>query len=363
MGYEIDFLPVGTEKSGDAILVRYGNLFGSRAEQKVILIDAGYQDTSKTVIKHLETHYGTKTIDLMISTHPDQDHIGGLETVLNECTVGQLWMHQPWNHTRDMADLFVHGKVTDQSLKAGLQKALDEAHDLEKLARSRGVPILEPFAGTSFDNKSVFVLGPSKDFYEGLLPSFRCTPEAKQGANYFLRGLIAGATAFVKTLVEGWDIETLGTPSEDTTAENNSSTILLLQFGEESALLIADAGLPALIPALEILQGVEYDLSKIKMIQVPHHGSARNVSPEFLDALLGSRLPHQIPTRSSYVSVAKLDDPKHPSKSVTNAFKRRGAPVHATAGKAKCYFKNSPAANRTGWGPSEPLPFYTQVEA
>ena len=154
----------------------------------------------------------------MISTHPDQDHIGGLETVFNECTVRQLWMHQPWNHTKDIAEMFVHGRVTDKSVGTALQKSLDEAHDLEATAKRRGIPITEPFTGTNFDNKSVYVLGPSKEFYEGLLPAFRCTPEARHEAN-LLKGLIAGATEFIKTLAEGWDIETLGTPSEDTTAE------------------------------------------------------------------------------------------------------------------------------------------------
>lgn len=358
MGYEIDFLPVGKEKSGDAILVRYGNLHGPRAEQKVILIDGGYPETGKAVIVHLAKHYGTTEIDLMISTHPDQDHVGGLETVLNECTVHQLWMHQPWNHTKDMAEMFVYGHVTDQSVTAALRKSLDEAHDLEAIAKKRGIPIIEPFTGTHFDNKSVYILGPTKSFYEGLLPAFRCTPETKQDTN-LLKGLIAGATEFIKTLAEGWDIETLGTPSEDTSAENNSSVILLLQFGDKSALLTADAGLPALTPALQVLQTAQYDMSKIAFIQVPHHGSARNVSADFLDSLLGPRLAQELATRTAFVSVAKPDDPKHPSKKVTNAFRRRGAPVHVTAGDGKCHFNDAPSR---GWSPSTPLPLYSEVE-
>ena len=357
MSYEIDFLPVGKDKSGDAILVRYGNLHGPRAEQKVIVIDAGYPETGKAVVQHLREHYGTTEIDLAISTHPDQDHIGGFEIVLNECTVRQLWMHQPWNHTKDIAEMFVHGHVTDQSVKNSLRKSLDEAHDLEAIAKKRGIPISEPFAGTHFDNKSVYVLGPTKEFYEGLLPLFRCTPEAKQGG--LLKGLIAGATEFIKTLAEGWDIETLGMPTEDTSAENNSSTILLFQFGDQSALLTADAGLPALLPALQILQAAQYDLSKISFIQVPHHGSARNVSADFLNDLLGARLAQETQTRTAFASVAGSDNPKHPSKKVTNAFRRRGAQVHVTAGQSKCYFKDAPGR---GWSPSIALPLYPEVE-
>jgi beta-lactamase superfamily II metal-dependent hydrolase len=358
MGYEIDFLPVGKEKSGDAIIIRYGNLHGARAEQKVVLVDAGYPETGKAVVDHLVRYYGTKEIDLVISTHPDQDHIGGMETVLNECTVRQLWMHQPWKHTKDIAEMFVHGHVTDESVKTSLRKSLDEAHDLEAIANKRGIPIVEPFAGTSFDNNSVFVLGPTKEFYEGLLPLFRCTPEAKHDGN-LLKGLIAGATEFIKTLAEGWDIETLGTPSEDTTAENNSSVILLFQFGDKSAILTADAGPPALTPAVQVLSAAQYDMTKIAFVQVPHHGSARNVSADLLDALLGPKQAREVQTRTAFASVAKPDDLKHPSKKVTNAFRRRGAPVHVTAGESKYHFNGSPAR---GWFPSTPLPLYPEVE-
>ncbi|MCC7897533.1 MBL fold metallo-hydrolase, partial [Escherichia coli] len=82
MGYEIDFLAVGEKKSGDAICIRWGNLHGSRDEQKVVVIDAGYASTGEQVIEHIEKYYRTKTIDLLISTHPDGDHVGGLTSVL-----------------------------------------------------------------------------------------------------------------------------------------------------------------------------------------------------------------------------------------------------------------------------------------
>ncbi|MBA7494888.1 hypothetical protein ES702_05466 [subsurface metagenome] len=42
MAYEIDYIPVGEdEKSGDSILLRFGNLSGSREEQTVIVVDGG----------------------------------------------------------------------------------------------------------------------------------------------------------------------------------------------------------------------------------------------------------------------------------------------------------------------------------
>ena len=94
MGYEIDFLAVGEEQGGDAITLRLGNLFGERKEQTVVVIDGGFADTRKDVVDHLRTHYKTTKVDLVVSTHPDADHSGGLETVLTECDVASLWMHR-----------------------------------------------------------------------------------------------------------------------------------------------------------------------------------------------------------------------------------------------------------------------------
>ena len=42
MGYQVDFIGVGQEsKSGDAIAIRWGNLFGLREQQRLLLSTAG----------------------------------------------------------------------------------------------------------------------------------------------------------------------------------------------------------------------------------------------------------------------------------------------------------------------------------
>jgi len=356
MDYELDFLPVGKDKPGDAITLRFGNLKGPRSEQTVVVIDGGFADTGKEVVNHLKTYYGTTHVDLVISTHPDQDHIGGLETVLTECTVGKLWMHQPWKHTQDIAKMFVNGRVTDQSVREALRKSLDGARSLERVATEKKIPIEEPFAGLKDDTETLVVLGPSQPFYESLLPDFRGTPEPKQSV---LKSLVVAVEEAIKKIAERWDFETLD-DSGETTAENNSSVVLLIMLGDHNFLLTADAGAPALTPVLDHLDTVKFDFSSLRLIQVPHHGSARNVGPTLLDRLLGPRLEKEAVLRTAYVSVVTEDHPKHPSKKVLNAFRRRGAPVHATAGSWKCHSHNAPP--RPNSVPSTPLPFYNEVE-
>lgn len=357
MGYEIDFLSVGEKsKSGDAIAVRFGNLFGKRDEQTVIVIDGGFKKSGEELVEHIEKWYQTERIDLVISTHPDQDHSSGLEVVLNSMDVKQLWMHQPWNHTKDIAEMFVDGRITDNSIKETLQRSLENVYLLDSLAKEKKIPIIEPFAGLLDNSNCLKVLGPSKEFYETLLPEFRSTPESKSES--LLKKAIEKGTDAIKKIVERWDIETLN-DSGETAAENNSSTILLLTLDEKYFLFTGDAGIPALTNALPLLDNTKPNEKNLHFIQIPHHGSQRNVGPTVLNSLIGNILDTDQKLLMAYLSVSKDGEPKHPSKKVTNAFRRRGAYVYRTAGKTICHSNNSPDR---GWDPVQELPFYGEVE-
>ncbi|KKM67587.1 hypothetical protein LCGC14_1469570 [marine sediment metagenome] len=147
MGYEIDFLPVGEgERSGDAIALRFGDLHGDRTEQFVMVVDGGTKKSGEKLIEHVKKHYSTDAVDLVISTHPDNDHISGLTAVLEELTVGRLWMHLPWNHSTDFRALFKDKRFTSIGLKERIRKALDAASEVEEIAKKKGIPIDEPFS-------------------------------------------------------------------------------------------------------------------------------------------------------------------------------------------------------------------------
>ncbi len=360
MGYEVDFLPVGEgEKSGDAIAFRFGNLQGNRSEQVVAVIDGGFEDSGKKLVEHIQTYYKTDHIDLAVSTHPDADHASGIEVVLNELGVGQLWMHQPWNHTDDIAKMFKNGRVSDDSVEEALRKSLDNARSLERLAAAKKIPIVEPFTGVSDASQNIFVVGPTVQYYESLLPDFRCTPEPKSSTG-LLEKTFRAAEEYIKKIAEQWDIETLDDEGE-TTAENNSSVVLLVSVAKDKYLLFTgDAGIPALTLASDILDNSKIDHSKIPFIQIPHHGSQRNVGPTILNRLVGPKLKEDKQIKTAFVSASKDGAPKHPAKKVTNAFRRRGAYAYATQGGKKWHYSND--APQRNWSDAVPVPFYTEVE-
>jgi beta-lactamase superfamily II metal-dependent hydrolase len=360
MAHEVDFLPVGDgERSGDAIAVRFGNL-NDPLHQYVVVIDGGFTDTGTEMVKHIKKYYNTSYVDLVISTHPDNDHAAGLAAVLTDLNVGELWMHKPWDHTDDIARMFKDGRITDESVEDELLRSLNNACDLEKIANRRRIRIVEPFTGVSAFDGRVAVVGPSLKYYESLLPDFRCTPAAK--APSLLEMLIRGLKETASKAAESFNLETLSDEGDPTSAENNSSVITLIRPGDGKALLFTgDAGIPALTEAADTLDASGIGANVATFIQVPHHGSRRNVGPTILNRLLGPKLTQETKLKTAFVSASKDGAPKHPARKVTNAFRRRGAPVHATQGVA-LRLPSHDAPQRSDYMPSTPLPLYTEVD-
>lgn len=93
----VSFINVG---QGDSILIE------CKEVGKVILIDGGakndYLDMGKREVLPYLRRKGIKKIDIIISTHSDNDHKGGLETILKKMPVSQIWI--PENSFEDYKD-------------------------------------------------------------------------------------------------------------------------------------------------------------------------------------------------------------------------------------------------------------------
>lgn len=357
MGFEIDFLPVGdASKSGDAITLRYGNLFGARAEQTVVVVDGGFKDTGDAVARHVNDYYRTAHIDLVVSTHPDDDHIRGLITLFerDDVTVGQLWLHRPWEHNENARIVKSYAR-RETAAEGSFEAYIANAERLNALAEANGVPVVEPFTWQAMkgDGYTLAVVGPDRDYYRDLVGEFGKAAAAKS------------PTVFEKALTEvlSWADETLFiealTDGGTTSPANNSTVSLLLTDGQRHSLLTGDAGMPALDRVANTLAEVGIGPSSLRFVQVPHHGSRHNVGPTILNRLLGQK-GSEVARGTAFCSAAADGEPRHPAKMVLNAFRRRGYPVGTTCGNAICFREGAP--DRPGWGPLELEPFHGKVE-
>ena len=352
--YEIDFLNVGTGKSGDAIPLRYS----SDGITRIHVTDGGYLDTGDLMVNHIDQYYDSPShIDAVIVTHSDSDHVGGLKKLFEKYEIGELWMLRPWCYAEDLIERFQRFSSVN-GLIMRLKEIYPNIVELEQLAEEHDVAIREPFQGQKIGE--FHVLAPSKNRYLDLVVNSEKTPEATKETNI---PLTERASKFVgkvvSLLVSSWGEEYF--PDEDTSPENNMSVIQYACLCDHKILLTGDAGRTALDEAANYASTVGLNLPGVDKIQVPHHGSRHNVSSEVLDRWLGQKSPTQ-PESTEFTAIvsAAKDDKDHPRKSVVRAFMHRGGRVISTEGQSIRTHCNAPS--RSGWSPLTPLPYPEEQE-
>ena len=136
----IDFIDVG---QADSILIRN--------QDKVMLIDAGTNEAGKTVVNYLET-LGITKIDYLIGTHPHEDHIGGLDDVINNFDIGQIYMPKIETTTKTFED------VLDAIENKNLTVTAPNKGDKIKIGQAEGEFMTEPILDEDNLNISSLVL-------------------------------------------------------------------------------------------------------------------------------------------------------------------------------------------------------------
>lgn len=348
MKYEIDFMPVGNS-NGDAICTRHGtDLFG----YEINIIDGGYTEVGQKILDHLDSVYKKTDVQNLILTHADDDHARGLLTVLENCKVNALRMNRPWNFAAEALPSF-HGNY---SLK-GLINAMRDLHpmlvELEDMALSKGIKISDTFAGNTFG--PITVLSPTKELYVQLIPDMDKTPDNYKDQSIF-GGIVEQAGKALSNVAENWGMETLEANPPPTSSSNESSIVQMFTCGNYRALFTADAGPIALGTAHHSAKQLQIP-TQPNLLQVPHQGSRRNVTPAVLDAWLGARLGTSFQRGHAYCTVGK-NKTDHPRKKVANAFARRGYPVTVGRESVVCFSEDL----RHGWSKMAPLPFFDFVE-
>ncbi|EKN70933.1 hypothetical protein BABA_03689 [Neobacillus bataviensis LMG 21833] len=113
---QVYYLDVG---QGDSIYIKTSN-------GDDILIDGGNNDRGDDVVAYLKK-YHVDDLEVMIATHPDADHIGGLDTVLQNFDVKSVYMPKVTHTTKTFEDFVIAVKNEGLKLKeakAGVSLAL-----------------------------------------------------------------------------------------------------------------------------------------------------------------------------------------------------------------------------------------------
>lgn len=301
--YEIDMLSVG---AADAILIR---LIDPDDQEWVILIDAGYPGDGRKVVDHIKKYYNQQYIDLAICTHPDNDHIGGFDFILDNITIKEFWIHDPRNHV-DLSE--VKNKIKEHTLAKSLSyitETLDSnVNIIDKIDRLN-IPRQEPFDGLKHHSLPIQVLGPTKDFYKELLKRFRDSDLLFHVSENLQKSFLDENDLY-ESLSKALDAQ------NDPSAENNSSAVIAFWPNNKKYLFTADAGPFALNSVIERY----FDWTKnIDWLDIPHHGSKRSLTSDIIN--------HLTPT-IAYVSAES--NKRYLSQAVINAFTKVGTKVYST---------------------------------
>jgi beta-lactamase superfamily II metal-dependent hydrolase len=73
---------------------------------KTILIDAGNNDKASVVMEYLKRQKISR-IDILIGTHPDADHVGGLDKIIDNFDIGKIYMPKVQANTKTFEDVLL----------------------------------------------------------------------------------------------------------------------------------------------------------------------------------------------------------------------------------------------------------------
>lgn len=321
--YHIEMLSVG---AADAFILY---VIDEQNNEYLILIDAGNYNDGDKIIRHIRKYYNNPVIDLAIVTHCDDDHYGGFVRMLEKLSNGdrdaikicQFWVNDPGQNHIDVNDVKY---INHQPAVNNRARKIYNCGDLNllELIDSLRIPRIEKFAESINDEYGLppiirpdshytfmYIIGPTKAYYEKLIPQFRDELKYKESDNMYS---------------ESGDVETeqslspaLDGAYDDNSAHNQSSMIILFRPKEDKkCLFMGDAGRDSFNniqdPYKEIIKNVDW-------LKVPHHGSKHNLDSEMIK---------WIKPNVAYISADSNDE--YANKCTINALKRSGCSVYST---------------------------------
>ncbi len=285
------YLRIVQAEFGDSLIVEYG----SPSRPKYLLVDGGpsgiYHDHLKTELQKIGTAGGE--LSLVVLSHVDSDHVTGLldffatlEEAQSHHTPPLIPVRALWENSFDKtigAGTDVQPRMMDLLSTAatrGIRMAavdaqlssIGQGNQLRIAALSLNIPI-DPGFGSQpiavetapnpiqLDNMNVYVVGPSQKNLDRLRKDWQDWLDAQEAK-----------------------ISALSTEAipPDTSVPNLSSIMFLLQSGSKRILMTGDGLGADLLDGLDKAGLLVDGKIHVDVFKMPHHGSARNVTPELL---------------------------------------------------------------------------------
>jgi beta-lactamase superfamily II metal-dependent hydrolase len=294
--FSVTMLPA---QVGDSLWIEYGP---TNAPNRM-LVDCGTSPTWNGTLRSRLEALDHAQFELLIVTHVDSDHIGGVLPLLSQKPLGvgfdRVWFNA-WRHL-DPDSLDIMGPVEGEILSVQLDKMRIawnrsfQAHD--HAIRTPG-PKSKLVTRTLPGGMRLTVVAPTRAELDILKPKWKEVVEAE--------GLVTGTPSpklADKARRKGVDLDLLGgdpildwanyDPTDlDDTEANGSSIAILAEFDDpedgriKRCLLTGDAHGPVLTRGVRRLANQRgQERLVVDVVKLPHHGSVRNVTRPLIQAL------------------------------------------------------------------------------
>jgi beta-lactamase superfamily II metal-dependent hydrolase len=303
MGFYIEMISVG---EGDCFLLTLDTQTGGEAH---LLIDGGNRDRSDSAINHINKYAGGH-LDLVIGTHLDDDHIGGLIKVVETLEVNKLILNTPGTFDKWLQLRSKLKTLTKVASITKLEKGISAADELLQAAKNKKppVPVEMALQGRSWISGDVTlnVLSPTQErldaaWAEEIIEDMKALWD------------LTGPSLAHRILVES------GKAAPPTTKSNDASIIIeLLHNGATYGLFPGDAGADV---TREVTGGKSY-----KFLKVPHHGSKTGLDKELIT---------QLQPTFAYIPVGE-NRHGHPSIEILDILKAQGAITYCSEKTKDC---------------------------
>lgn len=142
---QIYFFNVG---QADCILVR--------SNDKNMLIDAGDNEDGPLLVKYIK-RLGIRKIDYLIGTHVHEDHIGGMDNIIREFDIGEIYIPYTTNKSKRKFYEDVINEVKQKELSINYKKAGDKFELGEAKCEIKSIDNSDPTSSSKINSTSIVI--------------------------------------------------------------------------------------------------------------------------------------------------------------------------------------------------------------
>lgn len=258
---------------GDCILIK---TFDEESKEFNILIDGGTSETFASTLKQeLEK---LSTINLLVLTHIDSDHIGGLNKFFKSDLFNNLQIDKFWINCPDLIKFGDDGKISYGQVKTLEENLLEKRIPLEKWNDKIIYPQAHNFKGVGF-----FILSPTSEILDLLHKNW---PEINNNPSLEINKISSSSSVSSKNLIELANEKFSPNKNIEQDIFNSSSIAFILTTFDCSILLLGDSRTEVVIKSLiELGYNDSNNRLKVDSMKISHHGSVNNTSCELLDMI------------------------------------------------------------------------------